>query len=85
MKSVFAIFQELKEEINNKTDGFVIASLPAVKNHKIGVSAEELPMFFIKCEDSNSEKSFDYNLEFICDLKNIEFIYYCLFTSLLCL
>lgn len=65
MKSVFSIFQELKTEINDKTDGFVIASLPAVKNHKIGVSAEETPMFFIKCEDSNSEKSFDYNLEFI--------------------
>ncbi len=65
MKSVFAIFQKLKEESDNKTDGFVIESLPAVKNHKIGVSSEETPMFFIECEDSNSEKSSDYNLEFI--------------------
>ena len=65
MKSVFSIFLELKEESNSKTDGFVIAPLPAVKNHKIGVSGEDTPMFFIKCEDSNSEKSFDYNLEFV--------------------
>jgi hypothetical protein len=65
MKSVFKIFQELKEPNNNNPDGFVIASLPLVKNHKIGVSAEELPMFFIKCEDVNSTKSLDYNLEFI--------------------
>jgi Putative PD-(D/E)XK family member, (DUF4420) len=65
MKSVFKIFQELKAEINNKSDGFVIASLPAVKNHKIGVSAEELPMFFIKCDEANATKLLDYNLEFI--------------------
>ncbi len=65
MKSVFNIFQKLKEEINDKSDGFVIASLPLVKNHKIGVSAEELPMFFIKCDDSDSVKTLDYNLEFI--------------------
>lgn len=65
MKSVFRIFQKLKEESDSKTDGFVIASLPSVKNHKIGVSAEDLPMFFIKCGDSNSAKSLDYNLEFI--------------------
>lgn len=65
MKSVFNIFKKLKEEINNKTDGFVIASLPSVKNHKIGVSSEELPMFFIKCNDVDSAKPLNYDLEFI--------------------
>lgn len=65
MQSVFNIFQKLREEISSKNNGFTIASLPLVKNHKIGVSADGLPLFFIKCDDSVTVKNLDYNLEFI--------------------
>lgn len=65
MQSVFNIFQKLKEEIGSKSNGFTIAPLPLVKNHKIGVSTDGMPLFFIKCEDSTTVKNLDYNLEFI--------------------
>ncbi len=65
MQSVFNIFQKLKEEISSKNNGFAIASLPLVKNHKIGLSADGLPLFFIKCDHSTTVKNLDYNLEFI--------------------
>ncbi len=65
MKSIFNIFLEAKEGNTNTADGFNIASLPGVKNHKIGVSADGLPIFFIRCEDSSAARSLDYNLELI--------------------
>jgi hypothetical protein len=65
MLSIFKIFQDLNEETNNNIDGFTIANLPKIKNHKIGLSKENLPLFFIKCEDETYEKTLDYNLESI--------------------
>ncbi len=65
MQSIFKIFQELKKTSVSKTDSFNIAPLPSIKNHKIGISQNEYPMFFIKCGDSENVKSIDCNLEFI--------------------
>lgn len=65
MLSIFKIFQDLKNEIPNKIDGFTIANLPKIKNHKIGLSKDGLPLFFIKCENETNEKALDYNLESI--------------------
>jgi Putative PD-(D/E)XK family member, (DUF4420) len=65
MQSIFNIFQKLKEQISSENNGFIIAPLPLVKNHKIGISAIGLPLFFIKCDDSTTVKNLDYNLEFI--------------------
>lgn len=65
MVSIFKIFQDLTKEIPSKIDGFTIASLPKIKNHKIGLSKDNLPLFFIKCEDVSTIKSLDYNLESI--------------------
>ena len=65
MLSVIKIFQDLKNEIPSKIDGFTIANLPKIKNHKIGLSKDGLPLFFIKCENETNEKSLDYNLESI--------------------
>lgn len=65
MLSIFKIFQDLKNEIPSKIDGFTIANLPKIKNHKIGLSKDGLPLFFIKCENETNEKSLDYNLESI--------------------
>ncbi len=65
MLSIFKIFQDLNNETNNNIDGFTIANLPKIKNHKIGLSKDNLPLFFIKCEDETNEKTLDYNLESI--------------------
>jgi len=65
MLSIFKIFQDLKNEIPSKIDGFTIANLPKIKNHKIGLSKDGLPIFFIKCENETNEKALDYNLESI--------------------
>lgn len=65
MRAIFKIFQELKQLSTVQTDSFNIASLPAVKYHKIGISQNGQPMFFIKCDDSVRTRSLDINLEFI--------------------
>jgi hypothetical protein len=65
MHSIFKIFQDLKNETPSKIDGFTIANLPKIKNHKIGLSKDGLPLFFIKCENETNEKALDYNLESI--------------------
>lgn len=87
MQSIFKIFQTLNNEIPTTEDSFAIANLPQIKNHKIGISENGLPLFFIKCEDIGNQKSLDYNLESISiqfnkkcqllsnDKKNTEGIY----------
>ncbi|ROI10070.1 PD-(D/E)XK motif protein [Chryseobacterium sp. H3056] len=65
MQSIFKIFQDLKNETPSEIDGFTIASLPQIKNHKIGLSKHGLPLFFIKCDNETNEKALDYNLESI--------------------
>ena len=65
MQSIFKIFQNLKNETPSKIDGFTIANLPKIKNHKIGLSKDGLPLFFIKCENETNEKALDYSLESI--------------------
>jgi hypothetical protein len=77
MDSIFKIFQELKKQASDIGDSLKVSSLPLIKNHKIGISQNEQPMFFIKCADSPNVKLIDSNLEFIsvqfnrkCLLKN---------------
>lgn len=65
MKTVFKIFQELKDESPTNGDSFVIASLPSMKNHKIGITQNGQPIFFIKCDNTTKLKTLDTNLEFI--------------------
>lgn len=65
MLSIFKIFQDLKNVTTSNIDGFTIANLPKIKNHKIGLSKDNLPLFFIKCEDETDQKTLDYNLESI--------------------
>jgi hypothetical protein len=72
MSSIFKIFQELKNQSLSNSDNFNIASLPLVQNHKIGISNNNQPIFFIKCVNSTDHKSLDCNLEFISVLYNRE-------------
>ncbi|MCC7520620.1 MAG: PD-(D/E)XK motif protein [Flavobacteriaceae bacterium] len=65
MQTVFKIFQDLKNNSSNNGESYVIASLPSIKNHKIGISHSLQPMFFINCDNSKNTKLLDTNLEFI--------------------
>lgn len=65
MQNLFKIFQELKNESPINGDGFAIAALPTIKNHKLGISQNGQPMFFIKCDENTQAKSLDTNLESI--------------------
>jgi hypothetical protein len=65
MQSIYKIFSTLKNEIPMDREGFSIANLPKINNHKIGISKEGLPFFFIRCEEVSTEKVLDYNLESI--------------------
>ena len=65
MQNIFKIFQNLRNESPRDGDSFAIASLPTIKNHKLGVSLNGQPMFFIKCDEKTKAKSLDTNLEFI--------------------
>lgn len=65
MKTVYKIFQELRNESPVNGDSFVIASLPSMKNHKIGITSNGKPIFFIKCDNTTKSKTLDTNLEFI--------------------
>ena len=66
MQEIFNLFKELKNESPKITDGFIIESLNPMKNHKIGITQNGEPIFFIKCEENSKIKVLDTNLEFIC-------------------
>lgn len=65
MQNVFKIFQDLKNESPRNGDSFAIATLPTIKNHKLGISLNGQPIFFIKCDENTKAKTLDTNLEFI--------------------
>ena len=65
MQNVFKIFHLLKNQSPNDGDNFTIAALPSIKNHKMGISQNGHPMFFIKCDSNTIIKYLDTNLEFI--------------------
>jgi hypothetical protein len=65
MKTVLKIFQELKDESPINGGSFAIASLPPMKNHKIGITQNGQPIFFVKCDNTVKSKTLDTNLEFI--------------------
>lgn len=66
--SVYKIFSDLHRKETTNNDFFSVSSLPFTEKHKIGISPEGYPMFFIEC--SNTGHSLDINLEFISVLFN---------------
>jgi hypothetical protein len=61
--SVYRIFIDLQQKETIHKDSFLVASLPFTQKHKIGISPEGYPMFFIEC--NNTTHLLDINLEFI--------------------
>jgi hypothetical protein len=66
--SIYKIFADLQRKESIHKDSFSAASLPFTVRHKIGISSEGYPMFFIEC--NNTSHSLDINLEFISVLFN---------------
>jgi len=65
MESISKIFDELKSNPLSNSHGFHVRSISYSKGHKLGVTSDRQPMFFIKCGDSDEIKTIDYSLEFI--------------------
>lgn len=64
MTDLFKIFQGLREQSSGNEDTILVHGIPNRVDHKIGVSKEGLPLFFIATEDT-SKNSIDINLKLI--------------------
>lgn len=53
-KTLTAIFQTLKSEGKPSINGFRVTYIPSLINHKIGITDNGMPMFFIKSSISSS-------------------------------
>ncbi|GAE86431.1 PD-(D/E)XK motif protein [Bacteroides reticulotermitis] len=62
-QSIYKTFARLQQKESVRKDVFLAATLPFTKKHKIGISSEGYPMFFIEC--TNTLHFSDINLEFI--------------------
>ncbi len=67
-REVFDIFTGLQGRSNNTKNVFAVAQLPFLTDHKIGLSKEGHPIFFVKCSDI--QNSTDISLELISVLFN---------------
>jgi hypothetical protein len=65
---IYKIFADLQRKETVNKDSFLATSLPFLQKHKIGISPEGFPLFFIEC--NNAPHSSDINLEFISVLFN---------------
>lgn len=64
MTDLFKIFQGLKEQSSGIEDTILVHGIPNRLDHKIGVSKEGLPLFFIATKDT-SKNAIDINLKLI--------------------
>jgi hypothetical protein len=64
MTDLFKIFQELRENSSFVADTILVEDIPNREDHKIGVSKEGLPLFFIATKDT-IDNAMDINLKLI--------------------
>ncbi len=64
MEILSEIFNDLRKS-KPISNGFVVNPLPDIESHKLGISPEGFPIFFIKTDESKTLRQFDYKLEFI--------------------
>lgn len=58
-------YLKLTQRKSLKGNAMPVSRIPKIKNHKLGISDNGLPLFFILCEDSKNQKSVDIDLELI--------------------
>jgi hypothetical protein len=75
--SGYKVFLDLQNRENSDVGYILVESVPFSIHHKIGISNEGFPLFFVKC--NNETKSIDINLELIsvlfsqeCNIKENE-------------
>lgn len=66
--SIYNIFCALRELTCTSNDGYSVSSLPNSEQHKIGISPEGYPMFFVNCNGISG--GININLELISILFN---------------
>jgi hypothetical protein len=64
MSELKDLFDNLKVKDSEKSDLFLVEDIPGFANHKIGISLDGLPIFFISTQKSDSN-ALDVNLESI--------------------
>lgn len=65
MSIIKEAYQKLRDRASHIASGFPVAEVPGLIDHRIGISSQGLPMFFIKCYNSDGAKSLSYDLETI--------------------
>ena len=65
---IYNIFVEIQNKQSYTNGTFTVERLPFSSEHKLGVSEDGYPMFFVKCSDTHS--NVDLNLEMISILFN---------------
>lgn len=63
--SIVDLFYALKQSNRSEPNRFTVRPLPGIANHKVGISAEGYPVFFVQCENPRGLKTLDCDLEFI--------------------
>lgn len=62
MKTIFDLFLNLTKLKLASKEGWVFIDIPEVKYHKLGLSENGCPIFFIKCDDKDNTYYPSYNL-----------------------
>lgn len=65
MESIYRIFEELSCSLADVGNGYQVASLPFIENHRLGLSETGYPTFFINTPEGEKNIFFDVNLEII--------------------
>lgn len=63
--NIVQIFKRLHTKRASIKDAYLVASLPGIRQHKLGISEFGKPMFFIQCEPPASTNLMDVKLESI--------------------
>jgi hypothetical protein len=65
MIDLFQIFTKLLSDNHTTENLFSVESIPKSVNHKIGITKDGRPLFFVQCRPDNGIKVLDNNLELI--------------------
>ena len=53
MTNIYKLFSKLRQYGSSKKDKYFVTDIPGLKNHKLGISTEGSPMFFILSKEIN--------------------------------
>ena len=67
MSLIYTLFHNLDSSRPTDPDSYFFVDIPYVKGHKLGVSENGSPIFFIKCDNNDTTKYPPYNLGIAVD------------------